>query len=428
MSVETKTLNSLLILMLLLTTSRAEDWPQFLGPKADGIHSSAVPTKWSDENNITWKTLLPGPGSSSPIISSGRIFVASYSGYGLDPSSPGELDDLQRHLNCYNPASGEKLWQQDVQAVLPEDPYTGFLREHGYASSTPVSDGENVFVFFGKSGVHAFSHGGRKLWQTSVGRESGNRRWGSAASPVLFGDKIIVNASEESQSIRALDKKTGKELWKAEGSILELVYTTPRVVTFSNGRSDIVVPAPGEIWGINPDTGKLRWFAETPIPGNVSPSVQVNGDLIYAFGGYPQRFTIALKAGDKGDLTSNIKWTQRRAPYIPTPVLFEGHLYWMDRSGVAYCARESDGELVYQERIRAGRSGIKNYASPVVAGGMIYYSTRNAGTFVIEASPKFRQIDHNVISSDPSDFSATPAFHENQIFLRSGRYLYCISD
>ncbi len=419
---------------LILTTAivlsgntQADEWTQFRGTNANGIHSTPVATTWSDTQNLQWKTPVPGPGSSSPIISKGKIFVSSYSGYGVDANNPGDQKDLKRHLTCYDQKTGKKLWQQDVPARLPEDAYSGFLREHGYASSTPVSDGENVYVFFGKSGALGFTHDGKKLWQTFVGQESGNRRWGSGGSPILYKDKLIVNASEESQSIRALDTKTGNELWKAEASLLELVYTTPQVVSFSNGDTDIVLAAPREIWGLNPDNGKLRWYAETPTPGNVSPTVLVNGDMLYAFGGYPQRYTVALKGGGKGNISNQIKWTQRQAPYVPTPILHKGHFYWMDRSGSVYCTREADGEQVFQERLRAGRSGVKNYASPVMAGNHIYFTTRNAGTFVIEAKPEFKKVAQNTFGGDNSDFSATPALSGKNLYIRSGKFLYSIS-
>ena len=209
--------------------SWAADWPRFRGPNGSGIAADAnVPTSWSETKNLQWKAALPGRGSSSPIVCGERVVVTSYSGYG-DGSAEGSLGKLQRHLLCVERQTGKILWDKAVSAELPEDPYTGNLTEHGYASSTPVTDGQRVYVFFGKTGVLAFDFSGTQLWKVNVGKRSSNRRWGSGASLLLYKNLVIVNAAEESRSIRALDTLTGKEAWKAESECLELCFSTPAV-------------------------------------------------------------------------------------------------------------------------------------------------------------------------------------------------------
>lgn len=136
----------------------ASDWPRFRGPAGSGVanDSESLPTTWSPTANVAWTTELPGPGASSPIIVGGKAFVTYYSGYGLTQENPGEIENLVRHLVCVDVNTGKVLWQKDVKAALPEDAYTGIgVTAHGYASHTPVSDGQNVYAFFGKSGVHA---------------------------------------------------------------------------------------------------------------------------------------------------------------------------------------------------------------------------------------------------------------------------------
>jgi hypothetical protein len=159
------------------------DWLRFRGPNGSGVAVSAQPpTSWSDTENVLWKTPLPGPGTSSPIVVGQRVFVTCYSGYG--DGSPGEgLSKLQRHLVCVNRADGRILWSSAIPAAQPEDYFGGFLTEHGYASHTPTSDGERVYVFFGKSGAAAFDLMGRKLWQTSLGTDSNEKRWGLRQQP-----------------------------------------------------------------------------------------------------------------------------------------------------------------------------------------------------------------------------------------------------
>ena len=189
-------------LTLVARTTNAADWTQFRGPNGAGISAELnVPLTWSDTENLRWKVELPGPGSSSPIVIGDRIFVTCYSGYGVPKASGGDIKSLQRHLVCVSRSDGMIQWTKAVPGELPEDGYQGYISEHGYASSTPVTDGERVYCFFGKCGVVAFDLDGKQLWQIGVGKESGNRRWGSDASLILYKDSVIVNASEESQSV-----------------------------------------------------------------------------------------------------------------------------------------------------------------------------------------------------------------------------------
>jgi outer membrane protein assembly factor BamB len=403
----------------------AEDWPQFRGPGGRGVGTSAVPLEWSDGQHLRWKTPLPGPGSSSPIVHGDRVFVTCYSGAG---ATAGESRGLVRHLVCVNRADGHVLWQREVATEVPEDTYEGFLTEHGYASNTPATDGETVFAFFGKSGVVAFDMEGKELWRVGVGKESSNRHWGSAASPILFRDLVIVNASEESQSIRGLDKKTGREIWKAEGAALELAYGTPALVTLDDGTVDLVIAVPEEVWGLDPLTGKIRWFATMALTGNVSPSVVVDGTTVYVFGGFRSSGSLAVRAGGKGDVTkSHVLWTSRVSSYVATPLLHDGHLYWIDDRGQAFCASAATGEQVYRSRVEGMASGGRPvYASPVLAGDRIYVVSRWSGTFVLPAEPRYEILAHNRFASDESDSSGTPAVVDGALYLRSGRYLYCV--
>ena len=410
---------------LLGGAATAADWPQFRGPGGAGAGTSAVPLTWSDTENLRWKTPLPGAGSSSPVVLGDDIFVTCYSGVGAGQQGTAKL---VRHLVCVSRADGRVKWQRDVPGEGPEDAYEGFLTEHGYASSTPATDGEVVIAFFGKSGVIAFDMAGKELWRAAVGKESSNRRWGSAASPVILGDTVVVNASEESQSIRGLDRKTGRELWKAEAAALELAYGTPGVVTRDDAGKEIVIAVPGEVWGLDPATGKLRWHAEMGLTGNVSPSVIVDGTTLYVFGGFRSSGSLAMRAGGRGDVTkSHTLWTSRNSSYVATPLLHDGHLYWIDDRGQAFCVSAKTGELVYRERVEGMASGGRPvYASPVLSDGRIYVISRWSGTFVLPAAPRYEILARNTFAADESDSSGTPAIADGQLFLRSGRFLYCV--
>ncbi len=408
------------------------DWTRFRGPNGSGVSAdSEVPLRFSDSENLKWKTPLPGPGSSSPIVSGRHVFVTCYSGYGVGRDDPGRAEDLRRHLLCIDRGDGKIVWSKAVDAVLPEDPPRGIgIPEHGYASNTPVTDAARIYVFFGKSGVLAFDLKGNQLWQTSVGTESSNRRWGSAASPILYKDLLIVNASEESKSIRALDKRTGKEVWKAQAASLELTYATPVLVPLDDGRRELVIGVPFEVWGLDPDTGKLNWYAETDLDGNIAPSPITQGGVVYVWGGFRNTGGFAIRAGGKDDVTkTHVLWSSRDASYVPSPVIRGENLYWVSDQGIAFCMEAKTGKTIYRQRLprtAGGFGGKPFYASVVLAGERLYAVGRTSGTFVLAAKPTFEQLAHNRFESDPSDFNASPALSDGQMFLRSNRFLYCI--
>lgn len=420
----------LAVFTLAVAVCRADDWTQFRGANGAGISSDTkIPVRWSDKENLRWKTELPGPGSSSPIVAGDHVFVTCYSGYGIPKSSGGSVQSLQRHLVCVSRQSGDISWSKSVSGEQREDGYQGYITEHGYASNTPVTDGERVYCFFGKSGVVAFDLYGKQLWITNVGTESSNRRWGSAASLILYKDFVIVNASEESQSIRALDKRTGEEKWKAVGSILELAYGTPALITLGNKTQELVVAAPEEIWGLNPDTGRMLWYCSHQLTGNICPSVIASGDTAYIFGGFRSAGSVAVKAGGTKDVTkSHVKWTGRNSSYVATPVLHDGRLFWINDQGQACCIDAKTGELIYRERVTEIEVGGRPvYASPVLADGRIYVPTRWNGVLVLATGAKYKVLAQNRFAADESDFNATPAISNGDLFLRSNRYLYCVA-
>jgi hypothetical protein len=424
----------LFVIVVIAAPAVGENWPGFRGPDGSGISSDKnPPVKWSDSENLKWKTPLPGPGSSSPIVWGDRVFVTCYSGYGLGRRSPGNLKDLKRHLICMDRGSGKVLWNQTVAAAGPEDPYRGFISEHGYASHTPVTDGKSVFVFFSKTGAMAFDFAGKQLWKTSLGTMSGTKRWGSAASPILYKNTLIVNAADEGRRIVALDKKTGKQVWKAQADSLDQTYNTPLVVTVNETRKDLVIAVPEEVWGLNPDSGKLRWYAEMKPNGNISPSVAAEGSVVFATGGYKVKGTVAVRTGGKGNVTtSHMRWASLDSSYVPSPIVKKGYLYWVNESGVAYCLSAKTGKRIYREKLtRADGNTIPNrsvYASITEAAGKFYAVSRKHGTFILAVDTKFRQLAVNQFKSDTSDFNASPALSDGQIFIRSNRFIYCIQN
>ncbi len=407
---------------LLVPALGAADWPQFRGPGGLGVAADkSLPVTWSDKSNIAWKTDLPGPGSSSPIVVGDKILVTCYSGYGLDQNDPGEPKNLKRHLVCLD-RQGKINWQRDVAAPnIDETPFRGFQALHGYASSTPVCDGSSVYCFFGAAGVVAFDLAGKQLWTSSVGAKVHN--WGSGTSPVLAGDFVIVNASAESGALVALDKKDGSAVWKQAG--MEWSWTTPLLIDVQ-GRKQAVVSVYNVLRAFDPKTGKDLWHCEG-LPDYVCPSLTAADDVVFAIGARDNT-AIAVRAGGAGDVTAtNLLWTAKRGSNVSSPLHHEGHLYWAHEGrGIVYCANAKTGKIEYEKRLDPDANRI--YASAFLAGGKIYYVSRNHGTYVIDAKPEFKQIAHNVIASDPSVFNGSPAAMDGKMLLRSDRRLYCIGN
>ncbi len=430
---------SIVTVLLISNSIQAEDWTRFRGQMGSGISTTAAPVKWSPSENLKWKTELPGAGVSCPVVIGNKVLVTCYSGYGLDRSNPGNIEDLKRHLVCVDRGSGKTLWTKTVDAVQPEDPYSGIgVPAHGYASHTPATDGEQVFAFFGKSGVYAFDLDGNQAWHADVGTGSDDRRWGSASSPVLCQDLVIIPAMAESLAIVALDKSSGKEVWRQEADGLRSCWGTPVVVKVDENRDDLVLAVAGEVWGINPNNGKLRWVS-TGTPGDSAyTSVSVDNNVIYSStGGRSGGGSVAIKSGGSGDVSkTNVIWNESEQSGYASPVITNGLMFIVSR-GVATSMKAETGERVKKVRLEGntpaassgggrGRFGNMDYSSPVAAGDKLYYVKSSGETFVLSADEAFEQLAVNRVTDDPETFSASPAICDGQIFLRSDKHLYCV--
>lgn len=397
------------------------DWTRFRGPGATGLSGeTGIPVNWSATENVVWKTALPGAGASSPITVGDKIFVTCYSGYGLDADNPGNQEDLGLSVIALDRASGKILWALAVKPRLPQTEYRGFTALHGYASSTPTSDGAAVYAFFGSSGVAAFSIDGQPLWRADVGTD--NHAWGSATSPILFRNLLIVNAGVESHSIVALDKATGEKVWQTPG--IDMSWGTPLVVEVPGGEPELVVSMKNKALGLDPVTGRQLWEC-AGVKDYVCPSVTAHEGVVYITGGR-KTYTMAVRAGGRGDVTaSHLVWESKLGSKVPTPLYFDGRLYWIDNTGTATCLDAATGAEVYRERLQIEGKRDKLYASPVYADGKLFCVTREGGTIVLAAKPEFEELSRNDLG-DASIFNATAVPSRGQLLLRSDRFLYCI--
>jgi outer membrane protein assembly factor BamB len=275
-----------------------------------------------------------------------------------------------------------------------------------------------VTLHTAKAGVLAYDLAGKQLWKASVGTRTHN--WGSGSSPVLYKNLVIVNAGVESGAVVALDKTNGNQVWKSGG--IRRSWATPVLVDVKGGKQELVLSVESKVIGLDPQTGKELWSCEG-INDYICSSVVARDGIVYAIGG--RRGTaLAVRSGGRGDVTSTHRlWEKNVGSNVPSPVVLGDYLYWVNHSGTAYCLKAATGEQEYSRRVPGAR---QVYASAVAADGKLYVVSRDSGTFVLAARPKFEVLARNTFAGDRSIFNGSPAVSNGRLFLRSNQYLYCV--
>jgi len=281
-----------------------------------------------------------------------------------------------------------------------------------------VTDGESIFTFFAATGVVAFDWNGKQLWQTSVGSASAG--FGSASSPVLYEDLVIVNASIESDTVFALDKKTGQVVWKIAD--VNRSWQTPCLGKLADGETELIINQKDTIYGFDPKTGRQLWSCEG-IHDYVVPVPIVHDGIVYCLGGRSNR-AMAVTLGGRGDVTETHKlWETNVGANVTSPIYHEGKLYWSSDKGIAVCMDATSGDALYRERLPTSE---RIYASIVRAGDKLYVTTRDQGVVVLDAVPEYKELSRNTIDTEKDWFNAGPAISDGQIFMRTDSFLYCI--
>jgi outer membrane protein assembly factor BamB len=416
-------------------------WPQWRGPQMSGAAPLAdPPVEWSETKNVKWKAEIPGKGSATPIIWDDRIFVLTAVPTGksdatAEPAAaeqPGKrggprgitpTEVLKFTVLCLSRSSGKVLWEK---VVREEKPHEGTHPTGTWASGSAVTDGKNVYAYFGSRGLYALDFNGKVLWEKDFGDMTIKLGFGEGSSPALYADRIIVNWDHEGESfIVALDKSSGKELWRT-GRDETTSWTTPLVVEF-NGSAQVVTSASGKIRSYDLADGKLLWES-TGMTANAIPSpVQADG-VVYLTSGFRGNALLAVQlAAAKGDLSGNteaVLWKyDRDTPYVPSPLLYGNQLYILkSNNGILTAFRAKSGEKLYgPERLEA----VPNvYASPLGAGGRIYIAGREGGTAVLAAGPEFKVLASNQLDDG---FDASPVAVDKELYLRGRKFLYRIS-
>lgn len=401
------------------------DWPRFRGPDGRGrADKSKLVTKWDDETNLRWKAQLPGKGASSPIVVGDRVFLTCYSGYPNDDESDDGKDSLRRHLLCFDRLTGRKHWEVtkgSEYAPLPRSELSGV---GGYASSTPVSDGNLVYTFWGRAGVFAWDMDGNQVWHADVVEgKPHDAVFGSASSPVLVGDVVVVSASQESRSILGLSKLSGSTIWKKKLTETQSdgVFSTPLTIERSQGK-EVVVQITDAVWGMDPQTGRINWSASRSQGKEniLVPAIVADTESVYAF---CRRGSMSIPLGRRGFLSETaLHWTSRARALRTTPLLLNSVFCIAEDTGRFTLVDANTGVVRFESRDTFKG---KVLASPVADRNHIFIQTRTDGTFVLDRH-SFEFVANNHFEEDESEFVGTPAISGDLIYIRSDEFLYCV--
>lgn len=410
-------------------------WPQWRGPAATGVAAhSNPPLQWSEEKNIKWKIEVPGKGLSSPIVWEDKVFITTAISTGkkpadLEASSGGRgrgiapSDELDFVLLAISRSDGRIMWQRKAVSAKPHE---GTHPDGSWASHSPITDGQFVFAYFGSRGLYCYDMLGKLLWQKDFGDMSTRNGFGEGSSPVLRGNTLVVNWDHEDQDfIVALDKKTGKELWKTNRDE-PTSWSTPLVVVHE-GKPQVIVNATNRVRSYDLATGKMIWECGG-MTMNVIPSPVHADGVVYVTSGFRGSSLQAIRLADtKGDITGSpaVIWKHDQdTPYVPSPLLFGDKIYFLKvNSGILSCFDAKTGKELYGRQRLEGVASI--YASPVGAKDRVYLTSRDGMTLVIKHGPTFEVLASNKLDDN---IDASAALVENEIYLRGRKFLYCIAE
>lgn len=393
---------------------QSDDWARWRGPLGNGIAThQSPPVRWSDTENVVWKTAIPGRGHSSPIVVGGKIFLTS-------------ADDRRetQMVLCLDQQSGVLLWQTEVNRG-------GFNRQvhnnNTHASPTVATDGERVFAVFNHhDAVHVAALGfdGQILWQQRAG-DFGPARYhfGFGASPIVVGTNVVVTGdTEKDPFLAAFDARSGRQQWRVRRPSCTS-YSTPVVTTIGN-REVMLLSGGKSVIGYNPGNGRELWRAAAS--WDVSCGTMVwDGDLVFISGGFPTAQTLAVRADGSGQVV----WQNAVKCYEQSLIANNGYVYGHADQGVVFCWRAADGHEMWKGRLEGPVS-----ASPVLAGDHLYFTSERGNTFVVKADPSsFQLVSRNKLGD--SAF-ASPAVVDQRLIFRVGifegdhrqEYVYCIGE
>jgi len=414
----------------------AADWPQWRGPSADGISLERdLPVQWDSDHNIAWKARLVGLGTSTPIVWGDRVFVTLEIGDGpigegpiagpardfpgSPPARRGGQAPVRFAVQAFRRTDGHVAWQYvfDAEGELPP-----VHTMHNLATPSCVTDGNLIYAWFGTGQLVALSLDGKLVWKRHLGKEYSHFfvLWGHGSSPLLYKDRLILLCDHRDASyLLALDKTTGEQLWRVDRGKERRSYSTPVVIPGPAGRGDqILVNGKERIDVYDFATGELLWYVGQAVTLALACPVLHEG-ILYVTRGDTSGPYSAVQTGGLGDASSRVKWEVKTgAPYIASPLYYQGVMYLAGETGVVTAVDAADGKTLWKARI----GGIFS-ASPVEADGKVYLLNENGETVVLEAGRELKILARNRVDER---MLASPAISGGQIFERSDDHLICI--
>ena len=425
--------------------AEGQNWPAFRGANAAGV-ADGKPTavKWNAPagEGVAWKTPIAGLAVSSPIVWGDHVFIST--AVSSDPNQAirtGQYGNVEPvndsskhtwHLLALDKKTGKVLWNRMAHEGIPK------AKRHtksSQANATPVTNGRQVIVSFGSEGLYAYDFSGKLLWKKDLGVLNAgwffdpDYEWGHGSSPIIYKDKVIVQADIQRGSfIAAFDVGTGKQVWRTERDEIPS-WSTPTILE-ANGKAELITQATNFTRGYDPDTGRELWKysgnSEIAIPTPI-----VGPGFVVITNGYQRvQPIVAVKPGATGDITlkgdetrnASIVWSSKRGgPYIPTPVIYRDQLYVLLNNGVLTSYKVATGEQIYQKRV--GGTGGSFSASLVAADGKIYASSEDGDVFVIQAGPEYVELAKNSVGEV---LMATPAISDGLIIFRGQKNVVAI--
>lgn len=394
--------------MIAVEGDGAKYWPRWRGPSGQGLAADgAYVDRWSDTENVLWKTPVPGRGNSSPIVWGKQIFLTtSYDG------------GKRRSIACFDRTNGKKLWETFAPEARPEKAQG----KNGHASGTPATDGERVYAYFGNAGLLCVDMNGKEAWHASFGISDPYH--GMACSPLLYKDRVIIfqEGGNPTGFVIALDKTSGKEIWKTPRK--ETVSWGSPIAVSVDGKDQIIVSSSMKVYAYSADDGKLAWTCA----GNnfeVIPTPVVGHDLIFCCSGRVGPTLAIRPIGASGDITkSHLEWrVQQGSPFVPSPLVYGDYLYMVnDIRSVISCFEAKTGKLLWKER--CGREVKEGFsASPIGVNGKVFFTNDDGETFVVENGPEFKLVQTNALKARTL---ASPALVEGRWYWRTESHLLCI--
>lgn len=436
-----KTLLGLAAALLLAGPASADEdpldtWPQMRGPRGDGTAPRAIPpVEWSETKNIRWKVPIPGSGSATPIVWGGKIFVLTAVDTGKIPAgasrtpagagdpgmSTGTPTTLHQFLVlCLDRATGRTLWSRTAAEAVPHE---GHHPSHGFASGSPVTDGQVLIASFGSRGIYAYDLDGTLRWSRKLGEMKIKIGFGEGISPVLYRGLVLINWDHEDGSfIVALDAATGAERWR-QARDEKTTWSTPYLVEHA-GRMQAVVNGTRRTRSYDPATGELLWECGGQGLNAIVMPVSRDG-LVYCMTGYKGTALYAIRLDSKGDVTDGPEVVWKRsdaAPYVSSPLVAGTLLYYgKERQGILLCADATTGETKFGPERLPGIDTL--YASLAAAAGKIYVVGREGITLVLRQGPSFDVLSSNRLAEGAD---ASPVLVGKELYLRGSHSLYRI--